>query len=79
MLKIQLKITSLALVVETFTELSYLLAIVQLTRQVGNGWFSPVFLRFLIEFINIEPVYIRWCAGGARGGVGGGKSLIKEE
>ena len=48
---------------------------------------------FLMEFINIGPVYIRgwargareWAggarewAGGARGWVGGGKSLIKEE
>ena len=32
-----------------------------------------------MEFINIGPVYIRGWAGGARGGVGGGKSLIKEE
>ena len=44
---------------------------------------------FLMEFINIGPVYIRGWAGWARGwaggregcggGVGGGKSLIKEE
>ena len=34
---------------------------------------------FLLEFINIGPVYIRGWAGGARGGVSGGKSLIKEE
>ena len=34
---------------------------------------------FLIEFINIGPVYIRGWVGGVRGGVGGGKSLIKEE
>ena len=47
--------------------LSYLLAIVQLTRQVDNGWFSPVFTIFLMEFINIGPVYIRGWAGGARG------------
>ena len=26
--------------------LSYLLAIVQLTRQVDNAWFSPVFYDF---------------------------------
>ena len=32
-----------------------------------------------MEFINIGPVYIRGWAGGARGGVGGGKNLIKEE
>ena len=32
---------------------------------------------FLLEFINIGPVYIRGWVGG--GGVGGGKSLIKEE
>ena len=58
--------------------LSYLLAIVQLTRQVDNGWFLPQFFTiFLTEFINIGPVYIRGWVGG--GGVGGGKSLIKEE
>ena len=41
---------------------------------------------FLLEFINIGPVYIRGWAGGRGGGregrgggVGGGKSLIKEE
>ena len=34
---------------------------------------------FLLEFINIGPVYIRGWAGGARGWVGGAKSLIKEE
>ena len=34
---------------------------------------------FLMEFINIGPVYIRGWAGGRGGGVGGGKSLIKEE
>ena len=33
----------------------------------------------LMEFINIGPVYIRGWVGGARGGVGGGKTLIKEE
>ena len=39
-----------------------------------------------MEFINIGPVYIRGWVGGAwggreghGGGVGGGKSLIKEE
>ena len=34
---------------------------------------------FLMGFINIGPVYIRGWAEGARGGVGGGKTLIKEE
>ena len=34
---------------------------------------------FLMEFINIGSAYIRGWVGGARGGVGGGKSLIKEE
>ena len=34
---------------------------------------------FLMEFINIVPVYFRGWVGGVRGGVGGGKSLIKEE
>ena len=37
------------------------------------------FLQFFMEFINIGPVYIRGWAGGAWGGVGGGKSLNKEE
>ena len=32
-----------------------------------------------MEFINIGPVYIREWMLGARGGVGGGKSLNKEE
>ena len=41
--------------------------------------FRRFFTIFLMEFINIGPVYIRGWAGGARGGVGGGKSLIKEE
>ena len=36
--------------------------------------FRQFFMIFFMEFINIGPVYIR---GG--GGVGGGKSLIKEE
>ena len=40
--------------------------------------FRQFFMIFLMEFINIGPVYIRG-VGGARGGVGGGKSLIKEE
>ena len=37
------------------------------------------FMIFFMEFINIGPVYIRGCVGGAWGGVGGGKSLNKEE
>ena len=41
--------------------------------------FRQFFTIFLIEFINIGPVYIRGWAGGVRGGVDGGKSLIKEE
>ena len=41
--------------------------------------FRQFFTIFLMEFINIGPVYIRRWAGGARGGVGGGKSLIKED
>ena len=32
-----------------------------------------------MEFINIGPVYIRGGQEGHGGGVGGGKSLIKEE
>ena len=34
--------------------------------------FRQFFMMFLMEFINIGPVYIR-------GWVGGGKNLIKEE
>ena len=48
--------------------------------------FRQFFTIFLMEFINIGPVYIRGWVGGARGGwegrgggVGGGKGLIKEE
>ena len=41
--------------------------------------FRQFFTIFLMEFINIGPVYIREWVGGWRGGVGGGKSLIKEE
>ena len=41
--------------------------------------FRQFFTIFLMEFINIGPVYIRGWVGGARGWVGGGKSLIKEE
>ena len=41
--------------------------------------FHQFFTIFLMEFINIGPVYIRGWVGGARGGVGGDKSLIKEE
>ena len=43
--------------------------------------FHQFFTIFLMEFINIGPVYIRGWVGEARGwgGVGGGKSLIKEE
>ena len=41
--------------------------------------FRQFFTIFFMEFINIEPVYIRGWVGGARGGVGGGNSLIREE
>ena len=41
--------------------------------------FCQFFTIFFMEFINIGPVYIRGWAGGAWGGVGDGKSLIKEE
>ena len=47
--------------------------------------FHQFFTIFLMEFINIGPVYIRgwageaWVGGRGAGGVGGGKSLIKEE
>ena len=41
--------------------------------------FCQFFMIFFMEFINIGPVYIWGWVGGVRGGVGGGKSLIKEE
>ena len=41
--------------------------------------FRQVLTIFLMEFINIGPVYIRGRVGGVQGGVGGDKSLIKEE
>ena len=37
------------------------------------------FFTIFMDFINIGPVYIRGWVGGAWGGVGGGKSLNKEE
>ena len=41
--------------------------------------FRQFFTIFLMELINIGPAYIRRWVGGAWGGVGDGKSLIKEE
>ena len=41
--------------------------------------FRQFFTMFLMEFINIGPVYIRGGWEGREGGMGGGKSLIKEE
>ena len=41
--------------------------------------FHQFFMIFLMKFINIGPVYIRGWVGEVRGGVGGGKSLIKEK
>ena len=41
--------------------------------------FRQFFTIFLMKFINIGPVYIRGGQEGCRGGVGGGKSLMKEE
>ena len=41
--------------------------------------FRQFFTYFFMEFINIGPVYIKEWVGGAQGGVGGGKSLNKEE
>ena len=42
--------------------------------------FRQFFTIFLMEFISIGPVYIIGDGReGRRGGVGGGKSLIKEE
>ena len=39
--------------------LSYLLAFVQLTWQIYNGWVSPVYWMFFMECINIQQAYIR--------------------
>ena len=50
--------------------LSYLLAFVQLTWQVDNGWFSPVFDDFFKEFIIIRPVGERGERVGGREGHG---------
>ena len=55
--------------------LSYLLAFVQLTWQVGFHQFLTIFM----ESINIGPANIRGYVGGTRGGVGGGKSVNKGE
>ena len=41
--------------------------------------FRQSFMIFLMEFINIGPVYIGGGLEGCGGGVGGGKSLNKEE
>ena len=41
--------------------------------------FRQFFTIFFMEFINIGPVYIRGGQEGHGGGVGGGKSLIKED
>ena len=41
--------------------------------------FRQFFMIFLMEFINIGPVYIGGGWEGHGGGVGGGKSIIKEE
>ena len=41
--------------------------------------FRQFFTIFLMEFINIGPVYIRGGREERGGGVGGGKSIIKEE
>ena len=41
--------------------------------------FRQFFTIFFMEFINIGPVYIRGGQEGREGGVGGGKSLNKEE
>ena len=45
---------------------------------MDNGWFLAVY-NFFMEFINMGPVYIRGGQEGRRVGVGGGKSLNKEE
>ena len=42
---------------------SYLLAFVQLTWPVYDGWFLPVFGNFLLGFSNIRSLYIRRWAG----------------
>ena len=69
------------MVVETFTEHnnSYLLAIVQLTRQVDNGWFSLVFTIFSWNSLILGRCILGGGWEGRGCGVGGGKSLNKEE
>ena len=58
--------------------LSYLLAFVQLTWHVDDGWFLPVFDDFFMDFINIGPAWIRGVREECGDGVSGGKSLNKE-
>ena len=43
------------------------------------GGFRQFYTIFFMEFINIGPEYMRGWVGGTQGGVGGGKSLNKEE
>ena len=50
----------------------------QLTWQVDNGGFLPVFEDFFMEFINCWLAYIREWVGGVGGWICGGKSLNKE-
>ena len=62
------------MVLDSFTDnnviLSYLRAFLQLTWQIDNGWFSPVFDNFFVEIINIGLAYIRGWVGGVQGWVG---------
>ena len=67
---------SLALALDSFTEHNnYLL---ELTWQTDNGWYSPVFDDFFIEFINIRPVYIREWVGWAWGWGGWWQRLVSK-
>ena len=45
------------------TVLSYLLAFVQLTKKVNNGWVLPVFDNFLKFIILGQHTYIRGWVG----------------
>ena len=59
---------------DSFTEHSYLLAFVQLTLQVVNGWFSPVFDDFLWNSLILGQCIQGGRRDEHRGRVGGGKN-----
>ena len=58
----------------------YLWSVICLRYNICSAWFLDIRKSIcFMEFIKIGQVYIRGLVGGAWGGVGGGKSLIKEE